>query len=69
MKEERGMKAHIDIDLEKYNDKKTENDYLDIDRHGVMWLCHEEDGVKFWKLASDKELKDWGFEKIETCFR
>ena len=59
------MKAHIDIDLEKYNDKKTENDHLDIDRLGIIWLCHEEDGVKHWKIATDDELNEWGIENLE----
>ena len=56
------MKAHIDIDLEKYNDKKTENEYLDIDRFSNIWLCHEENGVKHWTIATDDELKEWGIE-------
>ena len=60
-----GMKTTIDIDLEKYNDKKTENDHLDIDRLGTIWLCHEENGVKHWTIASDDELKEWGIENLE----
>ena len=62
------MKAHIDIDLEKYNDKKTENDHLDIDRLSIIWLCHEEDGVKHWSIATHEDLKEWGIEKLELKF-
>lgn len=68
MRRRKEMKTTIDIDLEKYLNKKTENDYLEIDRLGIIWICHDtmdSTNSKHFKIASDDELKEWGIENRE----
>ena len=60
------MKATVKLNIDKYLKKQIETGfYLDIDRLGTIWLCHEENGVKHWTIASDDELKEWGIENLE----
>lgn len=77
MKEERGMKelfeethkgenlhVGIDIDLVKFGKRQAENDneYLKLDRMGMLWFVHEENGVKHCRVATDEDWKEWGIE-------
>ena len=60
------MKATIELNIDKYLKKQIETGfYLQFDRMGVIWMVYEYKGVKHLIVAKDRDLKEWGIEKLE----
>lgn len=62
------MKMSVELDIDKYLKKKTDTDYLEIDSMGMVWLVHETESVKHFRLATEEDWKEWGLEDVEFHF-